>query len=382
MTSIRVQPDQKLAAQEADQALAPLLAALNEQKAAEELRARNAQATATAGAAGLAQVLGGIAPQIQQDYQQAAGATGAFAKGYSAAFQEGSEKMAAQLQGLLDPASPQRIQGAGAAGADVLFGLGGSIPGQALAREGAAFTAAARQLPGTARLVGQQQSGAIGADSAEKLRQLDMLLRQEKAKRPALVREALSDIRKTRFEQQQAEREFALKERAAQVNEAAIRSQIGDREFDNLLNAKKASDAQANARDRLDLELARIKNERARIGLQQKKLRFDQGLAAAKLELDEKDYELAAKKELRLGKSPKKGGFTAKQRQGMAETAVASARDAVELGMKPVDVLRDLIASGVPFSIAIKAIQRFGRSAGADNFWKATLGWTKKKKQR
>lgn len=46
---------------------------------------------------------------------------------------------------------------------------------------------------------------------------------------------------------------------------------------------------------------------------------------------------------------------------------------------RPSKVLSDLIAMGIPFQIAIKSIQAYGRQKNAGPGWKATLNWTKKK---
>lgn len=178
-----------------------------------------------------------------------------------------------------------------------------------------------------------------------------------------------------------------MKQRAALANEAAIRSQIGDRAFDNALNAAKAKTAaaQGNARikqggQRIANERARIQNDRDRIQLSRAKQGLDQLAKQAKLALDQDKFELALKREARMAKAPKKGGFTAKQKQDLAAIAFDTSADDFDAGTAPVETLRDLIAAGVPFSIAIKAIQRQGRKADASANWKATLGWTKKKR--
>jgi hypothetical protein len=89
----------------------------------------------------------------------------------------------------------------------------------------------------------------------------------------------------------------------------------------------------------------------------------------------------------------KSGGFTAKQQRDLKLDALASAQDAwdngyyddgkwVSVKKTPAQVLRELVDADVPFSIAIAAIQSFGRKAGRDRpLWRATLGWTKSKKK-
>jgi hypothetical protein len=74
---------------------------------------------------------------------------------------------------------------------------------------------------------------------------------------------------------------------------------------------------------------------------------------------------------------PKTKGFTAAKKQELSQIAFETAADDFDTGTKPVETLRDLIAAGVPFSIAIRAIQRYGKDPAADAYWAATLGWKK-----
>ena len=362
----------------AQQALAPVLAALQAQKAQEQQAAANQQATAGASAQGLQQALAPIPGQIEDTYKRAGDTTSAYAKGFSTAFQAGSEQTANDLNAFLaKQGSPQQVQSAGAKGADVLYGLGGFIPASGLAREGAAFSSAAEAFPASALLRGQENQALIGRESAGRLSQIDALLAQEQAKRPGLVQEIRA---------QQAEQR--VKDRAQRLNELIAVEKLGI------------------SKGQLDVSKQNAVTSAQRLKLDAQKERFDQILANAKLDLDGDKYELAAKREQRMAKSPKKGGFTATQKQKMAQTALASARDAY-LGFKdddgnvvpprpPVEVLRDLLAADVPFSIAIKAIQRFGkgrmpaelkgvkvldaegREVSLWDLWRATLKWTKK----
>lgn len=340
---------------QAQAALAPILAEYKRQQEEERRRAQAAQYTATAGAEGLAGVLKDTAPEIEGVYKRAGDTTSAYAKGYSTAFQEGSEKVASELSAFLaKQGSPQQITGAGAAGADVLYGLGGSLPASQMAREGAAFTASAAQLPATARLQGNTQAGLIGAASREKLTQLEALMRGEKAKLPGLISDARAQLA-----------DSAAKNRALEQNEVALRAKLGDAEFNRLYKTEQ------------------LKISGGSLKLKQSKQRFDQLLSKAKLDLDVADYELAVEKEARMRRPKAKGGFTQKQKQDLSQTAFDTAADDYDAGIKearPQDTLRDLIAAGVPFSIAIRAIQRFGKNKDAPPEWKATLGWSKVKK--
>lgn len=355
----------------ANQALAPVLAALQAQKAQEQTAAANQQATAAASAQGLSQALAPIPGQIQDTYKQAGDSTSAYAKGFSAAFQQGSEQTANDLNAFLaKQGSPQQVQSAGAKGADVLYGLGGFIPASGLAREGAAFSAAAEAFPASALLRGQETQALIGRDSAGRLAQLDAQLGAERAKQPGLVQEIRA---------QQAEQ--ATKDRAAKLNELIAVENLGIRQEQLGVSKQNA----LTSAQRLKLDAA--------------KERFDQALAEAKLDLDASEYDLAVQREERLSKPKQKGGFTAKQKQDLAEIAFDTAEDDFKGGeyekgkfvgfdpklrRPPVETLRDLMAQGVPFSLAMKAIQRFARGekpadmdAATWALWRATRGWTK-----
>jgi hypothetical protein len=360
-------------AQIANQALAPILAEIRRQQAEEDKRRRDAQATAGASAQGLSQVLGQIPGQIQGDYQKAADSTFEYGRQIGLQAATGSNEAAAGLNDFLGKqGAPGRVQASGDLGGQVLAGLSGLLPASALQREGAAFTAAARGLGPAALGRGQQEQLLIGRDSRDKRAQLDALLRQEKAKLPGLT----SDIRA-----QQAE--LAVKNRAQKLNEAVAIENLGIRKGQLDVSKANAVTSRLNA----DTTAGSLK-------LRQQTERFDQLLSKAKLNLDQDQFELAIQREQRLAKPKPKGGFTAKQKQTMAQQALDTAEDDFrgyeEDGeafppRPPVETLRDLIASGVPFSIAIKAIQRFARGkkpADVDArtwaLWRATLRWTKK----
>lgn len=212
-------PIDRQAQAQAQAALAPVLAEIERQKAEEDRRAENAKATTAASAQGLSQVLGGLPGQIQDTYKQAGDATSAYAKGFSAAFQQDSEQAASALNEFLQQqGSPQQVKAAGEAGADVLYGLGGFIPASALAREGAAFTSAAQGWGPGALARGQEQQALIGRESRSNIDRLNALIRQEKAKLPALAQEIARGSRAYELDVRQdkrAERELTLREKEA-----------------------------------------------------------------------------------------------------------------------------------------------------------------------
>ena len=350
---------QQIASTQVDQALAPLIA---------DIQSRGKATTSGLGGIydALAKANAGIAPAVQDTYRTAAADTGAFAAGYSDAMKGLLGDKAAEGNQILEQnGSPQHVD-AGAGAGDVLFGLGGSIPGQALVREGAGFTAAAQMLPAQARTLGAQAQGKSMFDMDEEIRKIE-------AERPGLIQKALSELQAAQTDQQ----ELALKQAVAQ------------QEFG--LDLRKQRFNEAATQVKLNQAGQRIKLDASSLNLRQAQERFDQLLATSKLNLSQDQYDLAVKREARMARSAKNkkksGGFTALQKRQMSQQAFDTATDAFfgwegDDGTKhppraPAQVLQDMIAAGIPFSIAIKAIQRYGRKPNAGPLWKATLGWTK-----
>jgi hypothetical protein len=139
----------------------------------------------------LAELQRGIGPATNQAYQGAAQTQGALAQGFTGAMRSSAEAdanaAAATLSRLGAPSSQiSQVQGVGQGAADQAYALGGYIPGQSLAREGAAFSAAQNQLPATTLGRGQQQIGAIEKARRDRERELDDNLRELTDKAPGL----------------------------------------------------------------------------------------------------------------------------------------------------------------------------------------------------
>ncbi len=332
------------AVQQANQALAPVLAELKRQQAEEAARAQGAQATAIGTSQGLAGVLGGIPDQIKGDYKAAGDSAFEYGRRLGQTFATGSKEAAAELQNVLNQnGSPQQIHAAGDAGGSVIAGLGGLIPAQGLAREGAAFTAAARGLGPAALGRGQEQSAAIGRDSADKIRQLDALLRGEKTKLPGLVNDARAQLADT-----------AAKQRAGDQNEIALRAKLGDAAFDKKVTVE------------------RLNNERDRIAISKSTAEFNQLLGKAKFSLDENEFKLAIQREKRLSLPKAQGGPSDKEKREMRQFIAETVREGklgvtdpktgatlVAKNTPPAQIMRDLIAAGYPFSLIMKVLPRY-----------------------
>jgi hypothetical protein len=320
-----------------------------------------------------------IGGQVQAGYQDAAARTATYSKGFSVGMQLAQQGSADDINSFLAKnGSPvgQQVQGNTGA-ADVLYGSTGFIPASGLEREGAAFGAAARQLPATMLGRGQQLQYESQRESQKTDREYLAELSKIEAERPGAVQKALLELK-----------DAALKERAQRVDEQIAIEKLGidrkrlglesDRVGISLENAK-TSRMNANTQ-RYNSQLRKLQNDRSyqatlkRLGLQ------EAGLAIRATELE-------AKK--------RSGGFTKNKLLDLKADALATARAAVDGGYRdkdgvwvpvhkrPVDVLRDLLDHDVPFSVAISAIQAVGRQAGKKNpAWRATLQWTRKPKKK
>lgn len=109
----------------------------------------------------LAKMMKSIGPQVHSAYSNASGSVASFAKGFSDAERHQAENESASLGTFLDSAGvphAARAQALAHTGgtSDVLYGTHGFSPASAMAREGAAFGAAADQLPQVAVGLGNQ----------------------------------------------------------------------------------------------------------------------------------------------------------------------------------------------------------------------------------
>ena len=296
---------------------------------------RNQGASLQAAYAALAKLNEGVAPAIQGTYNQASAQQAVIGKGYSAGFELGSKGAAFDANALLaQQGSPQQVTPAGEAGANALYGFGGAIPAGTLNQQGAAFTAAARFLPGQDRRLGIDAVKSAGIGGRAAVAELE-------AKRPGLVQSALGDINAEQMRRDQ----LAFEEKVFGIKQ-------GNEEFDQ--------------------QLAIIKEQRL-----QSQADVSNSLRAAGLGLSRKRLALAWAKERRLSKEKKKGGFTESQKQRMAEQALDTARDAFDEDADPLRVLDLLLKQRIPLSFALSAIGYLSRSEDASSKWKAAGVWAK-----
>jgi hypothetical protein len=373
---LATQPDpllkqaQALVAAAFDPAKASLEAQRQQALAEAAARQQAIQGFAQAGAEQVAPIGG----QVQAGYQDAAARTAQYSKGFSVGMQLAQQGSADDINSFLAKnGSPvgQQVQGNSGA-ADVLYGTTGFIPASGLEREGAAFGAAARQLPATMLGRGQQLQYESQRESQKTDREYLGELSKIEAERPGAVQKALLELK-----------DAALKERAQRVDEQIAIEKLGISKAQLGISAANAETSRFSAQTaRYNSQLTRLQNDRS----YQNALR-SLGLEEAGLGL--RAMELEAKK--------KSGGFTPKELSDKKQIAFETAHDDfaggykdkdgkwISLGRKtPKESLLDLVNQGIPFSVAVAAIQRVARHAtnktAIGRLWRASLGWKVKKK--
>jgi murein DD-endopeptidase MepM/ murein hydrolase activator NlpD len=168
---------------------------LNQQITSEQQRGAQQAAQQQALMQAFAKWYGARAPQqIQQIYGTAATQQTGFAKGFSDGMKIARDQTAGEANKIIGNAGGPEGQmiKSSSAGSDVLYGLGGFIPGSTLSTQGAAFGAAAALMPPAIAAAGSQAAQKILAESGvrlEKLRGQQAELRSKKAQAGLTLRE-------------------------------------------------------------------------------------------------------------------------------------------------------------------------------------------------
>jgi hypothetical protein len=138
--------------QQVDAAQLPQIQQIQNAQSASAQAAKDSATSAQGYYAALANLLTGIAPQVQNIYSSAAGADTAFGKGFANGLAQVQGQTSAEGQNAanLSGGTAPVVPAAGTGATDALYGLGGYLPGSTLEREGAAAATAAAQLPATA----------------------------------------------------------------------------------------------------------------------------------------------------------------------------------------------------------------------------------------
>lgn len=183
----------------------PQVQSVAAERAAAATRAEQEQASTEQAFKALSGILKGISPTVGNAYRTAGIDQAMFAKGFTDGLAHLQSQAGAQTSERLGAGTPQ-AQAAGAAvggtGAqNALYALGGYIPASTLNREGAAFQAAAAQLPGTAAGQGLQQVQALAAKQALTDAGFDAREAGLMARIPGLAQTALDHLRSAKATQ-------------------------------------------------------------------------------------------------------------------------------------------------------------------------------------
>jgi hypothetical protein len=344
---------------------------LRQQSGAEQDRLRRELAGQQAFATTLAAYRTSDAAAMRSAYEQAAANVG----GTSQAL---NDALVASQQGAVNTAQSDAARLAGfqgeipgmaspAANAKVLSRLGITLPQETLGTIGTAEygrglakgTAYANQLAGTyATEVINEKLRDVRNDYAKAIAGIE-------AKRPSMVQEAIDKLR----ENGRSDLATWIQAKYLQNTIQQSRAELTGRDpVTGKKTSKQRQQEIVNAQNAKELALKTQQMKRDAIEADR-----DWANSLAKLDLSERQYQLALQREARLRTaSAKKGGFTAKQKNELRQLAYATASEAKngiepdangEGGMDPISnpnaVLRDMLLQGIPYTMAIKAVERF-----------------------
>lgn len=205
-----VSPEQQAAITQATAAEAPAILGIQQQQTAAQNQVANTLKNNQGFSEALARIFASIAPMTNSTYSNAAGETGALAKGFGSADDAAAAANQAQVGDILAKAgSPAGAVGAvnaqlGGPVGDVTYGLNGFIPASGLAREGAAFGSAAAQLPAYAGGLGMQNAAAIQSQAATQDKAFMDQIAQERSKIPGEANDILQQEASNEIQRQAA----------------------------------------------------------------------------------------------------------------------------------------------------------------------------------
>lgn len=210
------------------------------------------RATAEAAAKALADLQAAIGPGIEGAFRSGADQIAGLGAGYAGAARQALEGDAATLQtglqanarGALPPETLQAIlsEAAPTKTADTIYGLGGSLPAQGMIREGLAFGAQGRLLPGQTLARGQEEVFQAGADESKALLELA-------AKRPEYreqVIDALYKLELDKLNARIAQSELGIKTRAQKLYERQFGETVRSNKADESIRRQSLANQIAN----------------------------------------------------------------------------------------------------------------------------------------
>lgn len=248
-----------------DQAVQMAQDSLNaqEQPLQGEIAANNAQSAAdqqaaNADAAAVSELLKQIAPAISNVYGNATQDVGTLAKGFSTDFQNNVDQAGGNVNDLLAkigaPAGQMVDPSKAADAANVLYGLGGFIPGQSFAEQGAAAAGAAAQLPGIALLTGLANAKNIYNTNAAANAKIQQSIATLAGKLPGDAQTNFDKLSTLALNDQKFQEQL----RHNKVTEAQAAARISTSEFTAKTNAYYKGVSATQAATRLALDSAKF----------------------------------------------------------------------------------------------------------------------------
>lgn len=245
---------QRLAESEAEAALAPSRDEINRQIAQTIAEARAQGKSIKEITASMMPFLQSVGPSVQEAYQSAAGAIAGSAAGFSGEARRVAEETAEDVRDALARRGlPQEsIDAAGqvasdAGAADVLYGMSGYIPGEAMGHEGAAAAAYGARLPSVFASIGKQDALALERQAAEISKGLRQQLIDLQARFPGLKAEALARLMESEIARESAR----IDRQRLKLAKRAMGLDVRRQKFE-----------EQKWRDELDLEREKLRDEK------------------------------------------------------------------------------------------------------------------------
>ena len=243
---------------QANAALSPEKAEIERQRALAAARAKSDQEALSGLAVTVADMQKGIVPGASEPYAAAAGQIGDLARGFSSGV---AERLAAGQGANAEFAASQGAEATPAvdptAVKDVLYGMGGFVPGASLAAQGAAAGAHAAAIPAitAAALAGDFKRALYEATSQDDEYAQQLIVTA--AKFPNLRDQALEALRKHEIEK--ANYKIDLRQQAVQERAQTLY----ERQFDEARRSNKVDESIKKAQLQLDRQKLQLDSAEA-----------------------------------------------------------------------------------------------------------------------
>jgi hypothetical protein len=352
-TSTSVDPLYSQALAQAKAALAAETAPIQGEQTASDAQYQSRATDATNNAAAVSNLLKGIGPAVNGEYQTGAQnvelAASGFSQGMQDALKGNTDNLNAMLQKL---GSPAQLDSHAAQSGDVLYALHGYNPGTMFSQQGANLGAAADLQAGDALLKGQEnvkdlQGKAIVADQSFQAKIAEMagkLPGDTQTNYQHLQTLALNDAK---FREQVRRDNIDLASKNANLKLAYLKYSTGINEFNSKQSQQQA---QFNARQAQQLSIASAR-------LAQQKYISDRsyGLSLAKLGIQQAKLQQTI-----VANSFKaaNGGLTKAQVTKFVSIAGGIAEKSWGKGLQYKEALANELRTGMPMQMALDALDR------------------------